>query len=567
MKSRLVLTSLLAAWLAGGSALAAPNGPTTWGINTNIDVWPWYAENVDDAIAHVGPLLLELPVTLVREGLQRNCRGNNHDPIDWDHWFNPWVRWLAEHEMQVALEIFLNDVDNPGFAFDEAWEKRVTHKALEVSRYVNADPVRRKTVAWFILMNEPDLHTGMKGGFWTPERLVRMHELAWAAIKSVNPDFLIEGLTFGDGAGIGASFPLRSFNLDSPVNANVPPEPGKSVPGMTSKAVIDLGITRFCDVVGYHSYLEITEDFAFGARALVENMRSAHEKFGYPIRPTVNTETGPHETQFNQNRVRSGQGKNPVKASEEARWAAHAHWQQLNRVQQARWAVSRSIFYLLSGSPGAPWMHIADYPMKHFSPPAHYGPFRYDGPPYARRPSFATAAAALAAKPLATLNGGFEEPEDKFSNWVVHYHPHDFRSDDFVYGEWRETHFQRDGAATGIRAPGSTGTGYLRLDRGLPKLVRRVIEGLAPDREYELSAWVRQEAGSKSTLAAYGFDQAQPGCAVSSSSAEAARWVRLSVRFKTRRSAAGVDNWAVASLEHDGGATAFWDDVALKPVP
>jgi hypothetical protein len=551
-----------------GSADAGVRPQTTWGITTNIDVWPLYAPTVESAIANVGPLLLETGCTCVRDGMQSDMKGNDLDPINWGLWFDPWVDWLDAHGIRLCLQLGLNSVRNDSLSYDAAWEERVIHKCRETARYIKASPQRRRVVAWVLLINEPDLKTGRAGGFLTPQRLLRYHELAWNTIKSVDPTLLIEGLSFGDGAGIGASFPLRAFNLNTADHGGPEehPTPGKSVPGMVIEDMMDIGITRFCDIVGFHSYLEITEDNPYGARALVARMRSAHDRFGFPVRPVVNTETGPHDTQFNRIRAGRGNGRRPIDVSVEANYAALAHWQQLNRVQQARWGVARSIYYLLSGSPGAPWMQIADYPMKRFNPPAHFGPFRYDGPPYAKRPSFATAVAALAPKPLATLNGGFEEPEDKFSNWVVHFHPHDFRSDDLVYGEWKQTHFLRDGASTGIRAPESSGVGYLRLDPGLPKLVRRVVEVLPADTTYELSAWVRQEAGATSTLAAYGFDQNLPDRSALASSKDAGRWRRLSVRFTTRRSVVGVDSWVVVSLEHDGGATAFWDDVSIVRV-
>ena len=339
---------------------------TTWGINTNIDVWRYYAPSVEEAIARAGPLLAELPCRIVREGLQGSDGGNNLDAIRWDRWFDPWVDWLAEHGMQMCLELLASPVANPGHAYGKDWEDRVIHKCRTVAQYINADPKRRQVVAWFMLFNEPDMQVGREGGLLTPERVVRCHELAWKAIKDVNPDFLIEGLTLGDGAGMGAAFPLRAFNLGQEPDDNSRPVAGKSVPGMLSKDLFDLGITRFCDLVGFHSYVEITEDNAYGARALVENMCAAHEKFGYPIRPLVNTETGCHDMQFNRRRAGSGRGRKPVDVSQAARYTAIAHWQHFNRVQQVRWGVSRSIFYLLGGSPVAPWMQIADYPMKNY---------------------------------------------------------------------------------------------------------------------------------------------------------------------------------------------------------
>jgi hypothetical protein len=529
---------------------ASGQGGTIWGINTNIDRWTTFASSAREAIAHVGPLVEALGCRIVREGVQVDMRGNDFDPIDWANWFDLWVEWLAAHDMQLILQLNLDRVRNDRFAYDHAWEKRVTHKCREAARYINADLKRRRTIAWFLLINEPDLKTGMKGGFWTPTRLVRAHELAWSAIKSVNPAFLVQGLTFGDGAGIGASSPLRSFNLDIPVDDQASAEPGKSVPGMLSKDVFDLGVTRFCDVIGYHSYLQVAEDNPHGAGALLKNMAGAHREFGFPIRPVVNSETGCHDSQLNRVRAAQGAGIRPVDVSEDARYAAIAHWQQLNRVQLARFGVARA-FYFTLGADRAAWMRLANYP-------AEAGQELYS-----KRPSFASAAAALRPRPLATLNGDFDTPEDKFSNWVVHYHPHNFRSDDLVYGEWKETHFLHGGGARGIRAPGGKGDGYVRLDAGLPKLIRRVIDGLEPGREYRVSAWVRQSGAAKATLAAYGFNHDNPAQFASVSTTEIGRWVHLAIVVTPVRSIVSVDSSMVISLEHDGKATAFWDAASI----
>jgi hypothetical protein len=210
-------------------------------------------------------------------------------------------------------------------------------------------------------------------------------------------------------------------------------------------------------------------------------------------------------------------------------------------------------------------MQIADYPVKAYRPPPHYGPFSYRGAPYAPRPSFASCARALAPKTLATLNGGFEQPEDKFSNWVVGWSPRDFRSDDVVYGEWKEAHFLHDGDRADVRRPGAAGTGYLRLDAGLPKWVRRVVEGLESGREYRASVWVKQAGTGTATFAVHGFDQERAGHSSVATTATVGDWVNLSVSFVPRRSVVGVDCWGVISLESSGRSAAWWDDVTLTP--
>ena len=118
----------------------------------------------------------------------------------------------------------------------------------------------------------------------------------------------------------------------------------------------------------------------------------------------------------------------------------------------------------------------------------------------------------------------------------------------------------------GIRAPGSSGKGYLRFDAGLPKRVRRVVEGLEAGRTYRVSAWVRQAGAAQATLAVYGFDQNSPGCVSSATTTQTGDWVTLTTTFTPMRCVVGVDCWGVVSLEHTGEAGAYWDDVTVELV-
>lgn len=91
----------------------------------------------------------------------------------------------------------------------------------------------------------------------------------------------------------------------------------------------------------------------------------------------------------------------------------------------------------------------------------------------------------------------------------MHIHAHDVRSDDLVYGEWKETH-----------------TRCLR--------VRPNRAGL---------------------------------CRARATTTTISDWVRLGVTFTTRRSRIGVECAIVISLEGDGNAATFWNDVTFNEFP
>ncbi|NJN34300.1 MAG: hypothetical protein HC817_08665, partial [Saprospiraceae bacterium] len=170
--------------------------------------------------------------------------------------------------------------------------------------------------------------------------------------------------------------------------------------------------------------------------------------------------------------------------TEEARTnRALEYWQHFNYEQMARFGVSRGLYFSLGG-PYETFNQV-DYQLN-----------------YRPRPSYRTMVEALQPRPLSTLNGSFSAPEDKYSNWIIHFRP---GSADFLNGEfkeWAQTSFRQDGR---YRAPNTTDDGYLQMNKGRAKMARRVIDGLSP-RPYRATAWVYQNGGTAS-LRVYGFDQ------------------------------------------------------------
>lgn len=474
--------------------LADPGLPRSWGINTDVDNWPSFAGNLSEAISRVSGLLAQTSLPLVREGLISGSRGNDMDPIVWNRFFNGWAGKLAQSGRQMALQIGAENVANPALRYDQAWEARITHKFRTAAQYVKSQPWLRRTVAWLMVINEPDWANFAQ---WNIPRLIRLHQLAYTAVKSVDPTLLIEGCTFADPLGKQISF----------------------------RELLNAGVTRYCDAVGFHCYIQSGDQHSESPAHILANMRAASQNYGWPIRPTVCSETGIDLTNFPPAPGPSG-------------YRAIEYWQHFNYMQLARFGVSRALYFSLGGN-GAE-LNLVDYRSGQ------------------ARPHFQTMINALQPRPLATLNGTFKGREDKISNWVVCYRPSDPGFVGQEYREWSETHFDRD---YGGRPPSIQDSRYMQMDAGRPKMVRRVLDGLTP-REYRVRVWVRL-AGGTASLRVYGFDQNEGDRYVEDRTTASGQWVRLQVQFTPRRSVIGVDHRAVISLEHDGRASCSWDAVKV----
>lgn len=480
------------------AALAAAALPRSWGVNTDVDVWRSYAPSLDSSITNVSGLLEQTTLPLVREGLGAGSGGNDLDAIHWDLFFNKYAAELARTGRRMVLQVAAENIASSAGRHDAAWAARVTHKFRSVARYLQANPERRRAVAWLSICNEPDYDFTHN---WSLDEVIRLQKLAYEAVKSVSADILVEGATFADPVGKRLSF----------------------------RDLLNKGVTRYCDFLGFHCYVQSADTHSQSPAILLRNLRAARQNHGWPMRPLVCTETGLKKDFFDGRRGPTG-------------WQALAHWQNFNYMQLARFGVSRCLYFSLGGT-------VDDMCLVEYANGYH------------RRPSFASMIAALQPRPLSTLNGSFSAGEDKFSNWVVCYGPGSPLTLRSQYPEWTQSAFLTDGRH---RAPQAADGGYLQLDRGRPKAVRRVLDGLDA-RPYRVTAWVSQEAGTAS-LRILGFDQMECDRITEETATAAGRWVRLQVQFQPVRSLIGVDHRAVISLEHSGEATCWWDDVAVTPL-
>lgn len=493
---------LLPASMTGQASadLADPGLPRSWGINTEVDGWKSFSSSLNSAVDNISALVSDTTLPIVREGLTSGSYGNDMDPIRWDVFFNSWATRLANTNRKMALQVGAQAVSNPGLSYDAAWEDRITYKFRTAAQYIYNNAAYRRTVSWFLIINEPDWqHPELQ---WNVSRLLRLHMLAYNAVKSVSPGLLVEGCTFSDPVG-------KLIKLQDLLNA---------------------GVTRYCDFVGFHCYVSCSDLHSQAPSRVWESMRAANQNYGWPMRPIACSETGLNRS------------TNFVDPDGPTGDEGIKYWQYLNYTQMARFGVSRCLYFSLGG----PYDNFnqVDYP---------------DG--YSPHPTYQTMIDALQPRSLATLNGTFAAPEDKYSNWIVHFRPAGTDFVDGTFKEWTQTGFKGDGAHC---APNATDSGYFEMTKGRYKMLRRPIDGLY-SRPYRATVSVYLTGGIAS-LRVYGFDQNEGDIYVEDTTSTVGTWILLRVTFMPKTSIIGVDRRAVISLEHDGRASCWWDSVRIFPV-
>lgn len=479
--------------------LADPSLPRSWGINTEVDGWRSYSDTLSGAIRNVSQLVSDTTLPIVREGLTSGSYGNDGDPIRWDIFFNDWADELARTGRKMALQVGAQNVSNPGLRYDEDWEDRITHKFRDAAQYIYNNPTYRKTVSWFLISNEPDWANNLQ---WNVPRLLRLHQLAYNAVKSVSSSMLVEGCTYSD--PVGKNLKLRDL--------------------------LNAGVTRYCDFVGFHCYISCSDLHWQAPNNVWEAMRAASQNYGWPMRPIVCSETGLNRT-TNFSDPNGPTGPEGIK-----------YWQYLNYTQMARFGVSRCLYFSMGGP--YPNFNQIDY---------------RDG--YDPYPTYDTMIAALQPKPLSTMNGTFAAFEDKYSNWIIHFRPAGTDFVDGTFKEWTQASFRRDGAHC---EPNATDSGYLEMTKGRYKMARRAVDRLY-SRPYRATVWVYLTAGT-AYLRVYGFNQNNGDGYVEDKTTTVGQWVMLRVTFTPITSIIGVDRRAVISLEYDGKASCWWDSARIFAV-
>ncbi|MBN2450891.1 MAG: right-handed parallel beta-helix repeat-containing protein [Lentisphaeria bacterium] len=130
-------------------------------------------------------------------------------------------------------------------------------------------------------------------------------------------------------------------------------------------------------------------------------------------------------------------------------------------------------------------------------------------------------------------------------------------------GPWKATHA---GAAAIVRGPGGIVVSYAERNTVIhagaalqgdgDDGIEQTIEGLRPQQDYDLAAWVRLEDAAEVRLGIRDWG----GEPLSASSKPAEGWQQIRLRFRTGNT---VGATAVVSLLKPGGGRAFVDDVGL----
>ena len=334
-------------------------------------------------------------------------------------------------------------------------------------------------IGYYIVDNEPDLNR------ISPQQAVDYTRIAYEESRKVAPNGAIK--------------------IESPPTSS----PGKGY----LQAILDLGVTRYADVLGIHSYGgQIDEGHPQGLQRPWQMMKAAHASKGFPIIPVAASENG------------TATGWTPAGLDGRV-W--QARWYKQNRIQHKRYGYDNILLFSI----------ISTYPGKQFDVTQFCGAVLCP-----QEPTYSAIRAAYGEKTFA--NGGFEQPNDKEIDWVIVY-----RVEQANPVEWTKVAFVQND-------PGNahSGSGYMKATA--TSQVRRVAENLTPGAAVTLSAWVKVSGGSAS-LKAQGYNNLDgEEETVASTGPTNGQWKQLSLSVRPRKS------WVVVSLETNGGPV-IWDDVSV----
>lgn len=395
------------------------------------------------------------------------------------------VRMIRSQASNTRVEPSLATLKNNGITN----HAQVTNRS--VAEYAAVFERNKNTVKYYILDNEPDL-----GPKFTPAQVVEFARRAHEASRQVDPrgGILIE------------SAPLGSSNGED---------------GVYMRNQLNLGLTQYADVVGFHSYrVQLNDNSEKSPATLWRLMRAAHTTYGYPMKPIACSECGAR-IQWAPAGV---EGRLYM-----ARWFRQAY------NQMKRWGVSNMILFTISpaiipNDPTGTGMGIGVV----------------NGNSWTKfQPVWDSIKPTLTDRPFA--NGTFEETNDKELEWAINYvntqaNPVEWTRADFVRGDAVNAH---------------AGTGYMRATA--PVQVRRVANFLTPGRTYTVTAWVNVGVGATAKLKALGYNRTGGDEEiVTSKTNTSGAWQQVTLNVTP------TNPWVVVSLETEGSGTVRWDDVTIN---
>lgn len=346
--------------------------------------------------------------------------------------------------------------------------------------FANATMQRFKgKVSYYIVGNEPNLND------YTPEQAVEYTRIAYEESRKVAPD---------------GSIRVESSPTSSPGTKYL-------------KSMIDLGVTRYADLVGVHSYgTQINDKHSLGISRPWEYMAEANRAKGYPIKPVASSENG------------TATGYAP--AGLDGR-LYQARWFYQNYVQHKRFGYDNILLYALDSS----------YPGEQYDIATMCGTDLCR-----RQPTFDAVKLIYQERPFA--NGGFERPNNRELDWVVV-----FDTGQVNPVEWSRVSFPA----------GDAKEGNVALRAVAPVKVRRVANFITPGQAATITAWVKVDNGATAKLKAQGYNHLNGAAEVVAESAGTnGGWRQLTL------SVTPSNPWVVISLETEGRGTVLWDGVTLN---
>lgn len=346
--------------------------------------------------------------------------------------------------------------------------------------FANATMQRFKgKVSYYIVGNEPDLNN------YTPAQAVEYTRIAYEESRKVAPD---------------GSIRVESSPTSSPGNKYL-------------KSMIDLGVTRYADVVGVHSYgTQINDNHNLSIRRPWEYMAAANKASGYPIKPVASSENG----------TATGYAPDGLDGR-----VYQARWFYQNYVQHKRFGYDNILLYALDSS----------YPGEQYDIATMCG-----ADLCRRQPTF--DAVKLIYQERAFANGGFERSNNRELDWVVI-----FDTGQANPAEWSRVSFPT----------GAAKAGNVAMRAAAPVKVRRVANFLTPGQTATITAWVKVDNGAAAKLKVLGYNHLDGDAeTVAESRSTNGEWRQLTV------SVTPSNPWVVISLETEGRGAVLWDDVTLN---
>lgn len=307
---------------------------------------------------------------------------------------------------------------------------------------------------------------------------------------------------------------LESVTADSPMD-------------QFSTDLLNAGITRYCDSYGVRTSMSLLRE-GQGLTKAWNDMFAANVASGYPIKPLIVNELY-HD--YNDTTIPAGNRNLEFKSL--LVWWSY--------VQLKRYGILSAIYYPFADSANGVTFDYFDHDGATYGADVPY-PFIFN-------------ELATIAKKWPMRNGDFEEQQAHTYittgvsglfklGWITYFDPTGDLSD-----------FNRCQIVSDAGAP-RAGTYCLKQGVGGYNRTRRVVEGLTPGSMYRVTGYCTAASGT-TQLQVMGYNIYNGNEVSAQSNTGAGAYLSHTVTFTP------TQDWAVISLESDGTAVAYWDDITI----